>query len=90
MRDCARTALRYHRRAHADLVSLACCTYIIRSVSCLVCSLTVRHRYASSCQGKLDPGRDDDVILALIIAAASSTHRDTARMRVLKQGTQVL
>jgi len=59
-------------------------------VSCSACALTARHRYASSCQDKLDPSKDDDVILALIIAAASSKHRDTPRMRVLKQGIQVL
>jgi len=55
-----------------------------------VCAFTVRHRYASSCQDTLDPSKDDDVILALIIAAASSKHRDTPRMLVLKQGIQVL
>jgi len=83
-------ALRYHRLAHADPVYVACCTYLIPSVSCPVCALTVRPRYVSSCQDKLDPSKDDDIILALIIAAASSKHRDTARMRVLKQGIQVL
>jgi len=50
----------------------------------------VLHRYASSCQDKLEPSKDHDVILALIIAAASSKHRDTPRMGVLKQGIQVL
>jgi len=85
------SALRYRPLAHADLVSLACCTpHLIRSVSCLVCSLTVRHRYASSCQHKLDPSKDDDIILALIVAAASSKHRDTPRMQLFKQGIQVL
>jgi len=59
-------------------------------VSCSACALTVRHRCASSCQDKLDPSKDDDVTLALIIAAASGKHRDTPRMRVLKQGIQVL
>jgi len=83
--------LRYHRLARADLVWLAfCAPHLIRSVSCLVCALTVRHRYASSCQDKLDPSKDDDIILALIIAAASSKHRDTPRMHLLKQGTGVL
>jgi len=78
-------ALRYHLLAHADLVSLACCTYIIRSVSCLRCALTVRHRCCSNCQDKLDPSKDDDVILALIIAAASSKHRNSKRMQSLQQ-----
>jgi len=83
-------ALRYHLLAHADPVWLGCDMHLIRSVSCLVCALTVRHRCASSCQHKLDSSKDDDVILALIIAAASSKHRDTPRMGVLKQGIQVL
>jgi len=77
-------ALRYHLFAHADLMSLAYCTYIIRSVSCLVCALTVRHRCASSCQDKLDPSKDDDFILAHIIAAASSKHRNSERMQSLQ------
>jgi len=78
-------ALRYQLLVHADVVSLACLTYIIRSVSCLVCALTVRHRYASSFQDKLDPSKDDDVILAHIIAAASSKHRTSKRMKSLQQ-----
>jgi len=85
MRCSTRTPLRYRPRALADLVSLACCTHIIRSVSYLVCALTVRHRCASSCQDKLDPSKDDDVILALIIAAASSKHHNSKRMKSLQQ-----
>jgi len=88
MRDCARTALRYVRLAHADLVSLACCTYII-SLSHVWCVCTVRHRCASSCQDKLDPNKDDDVILAHIIAAASSKHRNSKRMKSLQQRAPV-
>jgi len=50
-----------------------------------VCALTVRHRCKSSCQDKLDPSKDDDFILALIIAAASSKHRNSKRMKSLQQ-----
>jgi len=50
-----------------------------------VCALTVRHRCASKCQDKLDPSKDDDVILALIIAAASSKHRNSKRIKPLVQ-----
>jgi len=50
-----------------------------------MCALTVRHRYASSCQDTLDPSKDADVILALIIAAASSKHRNSKRMKSLQQ-----
>jgi len=56
-----------------------------QSVSCLVCALTVRHRCGSNCQDKLDPSKDDDVILAHIIAAASSKHRNSKRMKSLQQ-----
>jgi len=52
---------------------------------CGVCALTVRHRCASSCQDTLDPSKNDDVILALIIAAASSKHRNSKRMQSLQQ-----
>jgi len=55
-----------------------------------VCALTVRRRCAPPCQDTLDPSKDDDIPLALIIAAASSKHRDTPRMQLLKQGIQVL
>jgi len=50
-----------------------------------MCALTVRHRCASYCQDKLDPSKDDDVILALIIAEASSKHRNSKRMKSLQQ-----
>jgi len=86
------TALAPRRLERSDLVSrsLACCTHRIISLFHVLCVLLLfviaMHHPV---QDKLDPSKDDDVILALIIAAASSKHRDTARMRVLKQGTQV-
>jgi len=42
------------------------------------------HR-ALSFQDTLDPSKDDDIILALIIAAASNKHRDTPRMQSLQR-----
>jgi len=57
-----------------------------QSVSSLTCARTVRnYRCASSVQDHLDPSKDDDVILAHIIAAASSKHRNSKRMKLLQQ-----